>query len=76
MPDLKPMVVYVRHGARYSLVRGHIKPLIEGSSIVASWSAVERGWMVRTDRVGEVCARAELHGGYVVRVRNQLVVSA
>lgn len=70
MPNLKPLVFYVRHGARHSLVRGHVMPLLEGSGIVATWSNVERGRLVRTDRIGELCARAELDGGYIVRVRN------
>ena len=63
-----PLHVYLRRGERYSLVRGWLRPLLASTTIRCHWSPVDRGWLVRTDRVDDVLALAELHGGYVVVV--------
>lgn len=69
MPEFRPLRVYVRPDVRYSLVRGPVRDLTTGSDIVPNWSAMDRAWLVRTDRIGDLLALAELDGGFVVRVR-------
>ena len=62
MPNHRPIYLYQRPSQRYSLLRGYVTAITDGSSIVPSWSNVERGFLVRNDRLPELLARAELQG--------------
>ena len=54
------MTVYAPPGASYALVRGRLKPWLIRHSIPAMHSATARGWWVRTERLPDVLALADL----------------
>lgn len=74
--ELLPLMVYERPGNRYSLVRGPVRKLTGATSIVAHWSPSERGYLVRTDRLGDLLAIADVQGNWNVRVRRIEQVTA
>ncbi|WP_270888621.1 hypothetical protein [Pedococcus sp. 5OH_020] len=56
---------------KYSLLRGHLGDWLKAEAIPAQWTPRLHGWCVRTERVGDLIARAE-HAGYQVRMRGVL----
>lgn len=63
----RPLHVYERPQERHSLVRGGaVHQLVEGSSVRALWDRRERGYHVRSDRLADLLALAELAGWPVV----------
>ncbi len=56
---------------RYALVRGHLRDWLKAEGIPAMWSPPRKGWYVRTERVGDLMARAEI-AGYVVRMKGAI----
>lgn len=66
--------VYVyglRESPRYSLVRGHLGQWLKAEHIPAMYSITYKGWHIRTERIGDLIARAE-HAGYEVRMKGEL----
>lgn len=54
---------------RYTLVRGvDLRDWLRDNGIPAMWSPLRKGWQVRTDRIGDLIARAELDG-FEVRMK-------
>lgn len=51
---------------RNLLVRGPIREVLKAYGVPALWSAMNRGWFVRVERVPDLVARLEVDG-YVVR---------
>ena len=67
-----PMSVYgMPANLRYTLVRGPIRDLLKDNRIPAMWLPRLRGWTIRTERIGDLIALAEI-AGYVVRMRGPL----
>ncbi|WP_295700431.1 hypothetical protein [Lapillicoccus sp.] len=67
-----PLLVYgLPDNLRYSLLRGPILDFLQDNRIPAQWTPRLRGWTVRTERIGDLIALAEL-AGYVVRMRGPL----
>jgi hypothetical protein len=58
-------------GERYTLVRGPLRDWLKAESIPALRSITHKGWHVRTERIGDLIARAE-HAGYEVRMKGQV----
>lgn len=58
-----------------SLIRGNVYDWLRAERIPAQWSHRLRGWMVRTERVGDLVARAEL-AGITVRMKGLYVLPA
>jgi hypothetical protein len=58
---------------RYTLVRGHLREWLREHSIPAMWSPARKGWLIRTDRLGDVLALAELDG-YDVRLKGSVTL--
>jgi hypothetical protein len=68
---VKRLFVYVGpDGSRYALIRGDARDWLIDSKIPAMWSPSRRGWHVRTERLPDMIARAELDG---VKVRVKAV---
>ncbi len=62
MVALRRLYVYGTDNLRYTLVRGHLREWLRDNGIPAMWSPLRKGWQVRTDRIGDLIARAELDG--------------
>jgi hypothetical protein len=60
-----------RSNPRYTLVRGMIRGWLIERQIPAMWSPMHKGWHVRTERVGDLIAQAELDG-FEVRMKGEL----
>ena len=75
MNEPLPLMVYERPDNRYSLVRGPVQKLLPHTTIRAHWDPLERGYLVRTDRIGELLAIAETQNCWNVRVRRIEVAS-
>lgn len=72
MAEVNRVYVYgLRDNARYTLIRGHLREWLKAEGIPAMWSLTYRGWHVRTERIGDLIARAEL-AGYQVRMKGEL----
>ncbi|HMM93979.1 hypothetical protein [Phycicoccus sp.] len=56
-----------------SLLRGNILDWLRDEGIPAQWSNRLRGWRVRTERVGDIIARAE-SAGITVRMKGCYVI--
>jgi hypothetical protein len=56
---------------RYTLIRGNLRDWLKAEHIPALWSNTYRGWHVRTERIGDLIARAE-HAGYDVHMKGQV----
>lgn len=56
---------------RYTLIRGHLRDWLKSERIPAMYSITYKGWHVRTERIGDLIARAE-HAGYEVRMKGQV----
>ena len=66
--------VYVygmRENTRYTLVRGHLRDWLKAEAIPAMYSITYKGWHVRTERIGDLIARAE-HAGYDVHMKGEV----
>ena len=59
---MRRLYVYGTDNLRYTLVRGHLREWLRDNGIPAMWSPLRKGWQVRTDRIGDLIARAELDG--------------
>ena len=56
-------VLGISGNLRYTLVRGvDLRDWLRDNGIPAMWSPLRKGWQVRTDRIGDLIARAELDG--------------
>jgi hypothetical protein len=55
-----------------SLLRGNVFDWLRAERIPAQWSNIHRGWLVRTERVGDIVARAET-AGIAVRMKGAYV---
>lgn len=64
MVTLRRLYVWgISGNLRYTLVRGvNLRDWLRDSGIPAMWSPLRKGWQVRTDRIGDLIARAELDG--------------
>ncbi|TQM62584.1 hypothetical protein FBY41_2620 [Humibacillus xanthopallidus] len=51
---------------RNTLIRGPIRQWLKDHDVPAYWSAVNRGWFVRDERMPDLRAELE-HAGYSVR---------
>ncbi len=69
------LVYGLPENVRYTLVRtpqwGRVKAWLDASSIPATWTPRLRGWCVRTERMGDLIARAE-QAGFVVKMKGAL----
>lgn len=73
---IRPLHAYITPGARYALLRGPARPLLEELNIVGTWSNVERGRHVRAEHLGDVLALAESRPGeWAVRLHRIEVAS-
>ena len=54
--------------SRYTLIRGHLRDWLKAENIPALRSVTHRGWCVRTERIGDLIARAE-HAGFEVHMK-------
>lgn len=63
-----PVHLYVCAGQRYSLLRGPGRLFVEGTTARVHWSGPDRGYQVRTDRIPELLARADLEKRWAVTV--------
>lgn len=71
---MRRLYVYgMPENVRYTLVRGHLREWLKDSAIPAMWSPARKGWLIRTDRIGDVLARAELDG-YDVRMKGAVTL--
>lgn len=62
-------VYSIPENLRYTLVRGvSLRDWLRDNGIPAMWSPLRKGWQVRTDRIGDLIARAELDG-FEVRMK-------
>jgi hypothetical protein len=62
-----PLHVYERSQERHSVVRGGpVHQLVEGTPVRALWDRRERGYLVRSDRLPDLLAMAEVAGWRVV----------
>lgn len=61
----------ISENLRYSLVRGHLRDWLKDEHIPALWTPRLKGWCVRTERIGDLIARAEI-SGYQVRMKGEL----
>lgn len=70
---MKRLYVYgmAAENTRYTLVRGFIRDWLKNEGIPAMYSITYKGWHIRTERIGDVIARAE-HAGYDVRMKGQV----
>lgn len=58
--------------SRYTLIRGHLRDWLKAENIPAMHSVTYKGWHVRTERIGDLIARAE-HAGYEVHMKGRVV---
>ena len=66
---IRPILVYgMPNSDRYTLIKGPIHDWLIEQRITATWTPRLNGWCVRTERLGDLIARAE-HDGYVVRMK-------
>jgi hypothetical protein len=70
---VKAMFVYGQaDNSRYALIKGAgLRDWLRDNKIPAMYSASRRGWHLRTERVGDVVALAEVDG-YRVRFKGAL----
>lgn len=61
----------LRENTRYTLIRGFLMDWLRAERIPALWSPTYKGWHVRTDRLGDLLARAEL-AGFDVRMKGEV----
>lgn len=60
------LLVYgLKESSRYTLLRGPLGAWLRDEEIPATWTPRLRGWCVRTERVGDVIACAEVAGLHV-----------
>lgn len=67
-PGAKPLRMFVyglRDNLRYSLIRGNIGDWLRAENIPVQNSNTLKGWTIRTERVGDLIARAEYAGVHV-----------
>lgn len=70
---MRPLHVHERPQDRHSIIRGGpLHQLVDGTPIRALWDRRERGYLVRTDRLPDVLAMAELAGWPIVMHRGEV----
>ena len=72
-PRRRILFVYgLRSLPRDALLRGNVADWLREQRIPAQWMPALRGWAVRTERVGDIVARAET-AGITVRMKGAYV---
>lgn len=55
------------HDSKYSLIKGPLRDWLRDNGIPATYSAKDRGWLIRNERVADVVALAQ-HDRFAVTV--------